>query len=378
MRINVSIEKSNYKKSSTIPIVNLADYFDETKKEQFIEEIRDALHTVGFFAVTNTRVRNHLLNNLYDSIRVFFAKSKEEKMQIEGGFTNNQRGYTSFGRTSAKGSEKIDFKEYFSMGREISNQEAMDLGSWQNIWPDCVDLECPAKAFYAHIEEYANLFQEIFALALGEDKDFLHQICENGDSSCRMIHYPISKGKKDPNKRTIWAGAHTDINLFTILPRATGEGLEVYNKEGKWIPVFVNEDAFIINAGDFLEIFSNGYFRSSLHRVLEPFHMKTDRYSTVMFVHPRSEEFIYPILRWVKKTGGKEKYIKATRMEMLMERLADMGIATDKMLKSLAKSRLLERLMTVDRASKEAMRAVYNAGYASDVIKEKLLVENMK
>ena len=52
-----------------------------------------------------------------------------------------------------------------------------------------------------------------------------------------------------------------------------------------------------------------------------------------------------------------------------MERLADLGLATDGMLKSLANSKVLERLMTVNRASPEAMEAVYKAGYASDKIK---------
>ena len=99
------------------------------------------------------------------------------------------------------------------------------------------------------------LIQEIFSVALGEEKDFLQKICTDGDSSCRMIHYPLNKTKIAIEKRPVWAKAHTDITLFTVLPKATAEGLEVCDENGNWIPVFVKEDAFIINAGDFLEIF---------------------------------------------------------------------------------------------------------------------------
>lgn len=356
-------------KSSTIPVLDLQDYFDEAKRDAFIEKIKEASHKVGFFAVKNTKVNQDIIDDLYITMKRFFAFEKHNKMKLCADENGNQRGYTSIGKESAKGTAIGDLKEFYTVGRDISKNEAAKLQCWPNTWPDFMDYKTSATNFYNHLDEYSELFQEIFSLALGEEKDFLFNGCKNGDTILRMLHYPLNKIKQEDKKRAVWSSAHTDITLFTILPKATAEGLEVCDDQGNWHRVYVKEDAMIINCGDFLEIYTNGYFKSALHRVIQPRNMQTDRYSSVLFVHPRSECLLYPLQRWVEKTGGVPKYIEATRLEMLMERLADLGLATDDMLKSIADTKLLERLLVVNRASKEAMEAVYKAGYASKEIK---------
>ena len=353
---------------STIPVVDHRDYYREGTKEAFIQEVRDALHSVGFFGVKHTGVDQKIINDLYTSLVTFFAFGQETKMEVSAALTLGQRGYVGFGGESAKGNGLGDVKEYYMIGRDLSDELLKEHQLFKNQWPQFMAFEAPATAFYKHLEGYSSLLQEIFSLALYQERDFLSNIWENGDTSCRMIHYP----NRDSEEGAVWAGAHTDINLCTILPRPTKEGLEVKDSDGNWIPVFVKEDAFIINAGDFLEIFSNGYFRSSVHRVRKPKTMDSDRYSCVYFVHPRSKAHLYPLQEFVEMTGGEEKYIKATRWEMLMERLADNNQASDEMLKELSESKLLERLMKVGRASKEAMQAVSDAGYASTEIEKEL------
>lgn len=358
-------------KESTIPVLDLRDYYDEQTREAFIEQVRDASHKVGFFALKNTGVNQEIIDNLYTSLEKFFAYDKEFKLLVDGtaNGSGGQRGYTAIGKEAAKGCAVGDLKEYYMVGRDLSEEQFKLLGYPANVWPEFYDFKSPASAFYCHLEEYSELIQEIFSLALGQKKDFLKEICADGDTSLRMIHYPVDNSQ---DHQAVWAAAHTDINAFTLLPKATAEGLEVCDDQGNWIPVFIKEDAMIVNVGDFIEIFSNGYFRSSLHRVMAPKNRQTDRYSCVHFVHPRGDSELYPLSSWIEKTGGKAKYIRATRNEMLWERLADLGYAPDFMLKDLAESKVLERLMTVNRSSLEAREAVYKAGYASEEIKKSL------
>ncbi|MCH9620965.1 MAG: hypothetical protein S4CHLAM20_03760 [Chlamydiia bacterium] len=355
-------------KESTIPVVDLQDYFNPDTKEKFIEDVRAAFHKVGFLGVKNTKVNQEIIDKLYAKIVEFFAFDVEDKMKVSAALSDGQRGFTHFGSEFAQGSNIPEPKEYYMMGRDLCDEDHIKYNIYKNSWPEFMDFKKPAQTFYNHLEEYSVLFQEIFSLALNQDKAFLNKICSNGDTSCRMIHYPNIASKEG----VFWAGAHTDVNLFTILPKATAAGLEVKDENGKWIPVFVKEDAFIINAGDFLEIISNGYFKSSLHRVKKPENMDQDRYSCVFFVHPRSEANLFPLNEWIEKTGGRKNYIKATRWEMLMERLVENGQATDGMLKELGESGVMERLMKVDRASVDAMKALRKAGYASDKVLEKL------
>ena len=46
----------------------------------------------------------------------------------------------------------------------------------------------------------------------------------------RFIHYPPLTGDEDPE--AVRAAAHEDINLITILPAATADGLQVQTMEG--------------------------------------------------------------------------------------------------------------------------------------------------
>lgn len=346
---------------STIAVLDLKEYYNEQTQEAFLEKVKEALHLEGFFALKNTGVNKDIVNRCYAEAKRFFKSPVELKLTADGASSNGQRGFCALGRVQAKGSSTSDFKEYYALGSES--------GAWDNIWPTFIDLQTPFTAYYQHMEEYGRVLEEIFSKALGEEGDFITKISMNADSSARLIYYPHDQSTFDED--AVWSREHTDIDTFTILPRATTKGLEVCDRNGNWKPVYVNEDAFIINCGDFLEAFSNGYFLSAKHRVRKPKGFKQDRYSSVFFVHTDAFAEIYPLQRWIDKVGEK-RYIKANRMELLMERLADLGVATDGMLKSLADSKVLERLMTVNRASTDAMKAVEKAGYASDEVKEKL------
>ena len=71
-----------------------------------------------------------------------------------------------------------------------------------------------------------------------------------------------------------WAGAHADINLTTVLPRATTAGLQVRTKaatddtDAVWVDAAPPEGHVIINTGIMLERISNGIIPSGWHRVV--------------------------------------------------------------------------------------------------------------
>ncbi|MCK4934918.1 MAG: hypothetical protein KAR79_04965, partial [Simkaniaceae bacterium] len=115
----------------------------------------------------------------------------------------------------------------------------------------------------------------------------------------------------------------------------------------------------------------NGYFRSAKRRVVAEPNQK-DRYSMLLFIHPRHEDSIGPIDACIALTGGEVKYAKATRWELLMERLADINLATPDMLKELANSGLMDRLIEVGRASPDAMKRLADNDCSSNNVKNNL------
>ncbi|KAF2307458.1 hypothetical protein GH714_028816 [Hevea brasiliensis] len=65
---------------------------------------------------------------------------------------------------------------------------------------------------------------------------------------------------------TLGMPPHSDYGFLTLLLQDEVEGLQIQYKE-KWFTVEPIPNAFVVNIGDHLEIFSNGKYKSVLHRV---------------------------------------------------------------------------------------------------------------
>jgi isopenicillin N synthase-like dioxygenase len=344
----------------TIPVVNLQDFYNPKTHDQFVAQIADALKEVGFFAVINSGVDSSVLETAYTAAQEFFRLDLATKLRLFDPATNGQRGYIA--GESAKGQKFADFKEFYHIGRENSAV----YGYYPNIWPEDFALQEPLSALYHALEMCKVPLEQAMAEAIGMPLHFLTAMTEKGDSLMRAIHYPAN-----PPVDQVWAAEHTDIDLFTILPRATADGLQVRNKEGVWINVRVPENAFIVNGGDMLENLTNGEFRSGPHRVVA-LNDNQERFSIVHFIHPRASDRLDPLPQCISRTGGIRKYAEATRWELLEERLADLGLASFDMLKDLATNGLMERLIAVGRASPKAMARLKDEGLASDAVLKEL------
>ena len=93
-------------------------------------------------------------------------------------------------------------------------------------------------------------------------------------------------------------------------------GLEVRGTNNTWVPATPIKDAIVVNAGDFLEIYTNGKLPATVHRVVVPeeeVKRKTCRQSIVFFVHPDHETTIYPLPKFVEAKGDNRKDEKKKR-----------------------------------------------------------------
>lgn len=358
----------NAGEQATIPVVDLNDFYDDAKHEIFMQELSDALHTYGFFAVKNVGMDPAVINEAFTAFKGFCSLDPDVKDRSNARGNNGQRGYVAFRTEVAKGAKFADFKEYYHVSPELTEEQYERLGYYRNVWPEEYDLRGPVLRYIRELEKYKLPLEKAFSELLGQREDFVSNMTGEGDCLMRLIHYP-APDLQDPNDQAVWAGAHTDIDFYTILPPATAEGLELQTKEGEWILVHVPDDTFIVNVGDFFENISNGYFRSGPHRVKSPLGKSDqERYSIVFFIHPRSTDQMGPLENMIEFTGGVRKFANATRWELLMERLVDTNVATESMMEELSKSGLMERLIEVGRASPDAMKRLKERGLASEAV----------
>ena len=136
----------------------------------------------------------------------------------------------------------------------------------------------------------------------------------------------ILMGKSLVNKRkTILGMAHLinqlpssipDYGLITLLYQDEMGGLEVRGVNNTWVAANPIKDSILINAGDFLEVYTNGRLPATVHRVVVPkeeIRRKTSRQSIVFFVHPDHETTISPLPMFLGANNDKNVAIVEKR-----------------------------------------------------------------
>lgn len=106
-----------------IPSVNLAEFLsgNSIEKKVFVRNLGKAFEEVGFVAVTNHGISDQLITDLYKNVQDFFSLALDQKRKYEIPVLYGQRGYTSFGKEHAKGSDAPDLKEFFQYGQTSRN-----------------------------------------------------------------------------------------------------------------------------------------------------------------------------------------------------------------------------------------------------------------
>jgi len=309
----------------SIPSLDLADFTSNTpeKKAQFVQELGQAFHTIGFVALKNHGLSEALRHQLYQAVESFFQLPMEVKTQYEHPELAGQRGYIGKGKETAKGHSKPDLKEFYHVGQP--NPMSHMPG---NVFPNEVpDFQTFTLQTYATFEQTGRTLLRAIALYLDLPEDYFDEKVYQGDSILRALHYfPIEDPDALP-EGAVRAAAHGDINLITLLMGASAEGLEVLRRDGQWIPVTALPDQIIINVGDMLDRLTNHKLKSTIHRVVNPPRekMKTSRYSIPFFMHPRPEMDLTCLNSCIDAENPKI-YEDMTAGQFLDERLRELGL----------------------------------------------------
>src|SRR5205085_7175688 len=96
---------------------------DPELKSAFVDKLGKAYEEIGFVAVKNHGVPDDLIAHIYEYVQQFFSLPLEKKLKYEIPGLAGQRGYTSFGREHAKGSEAADLKEFFQYGQNVEDDD---------------------------------------------------------------------------------------------------------------------------------------------------------------------------------------------------------------------------------------------------------------
>ncbi len=309
-----------------IPSIDLADFCssDVKRKENFVQSLGKAYEEIGFVAVKNHGLSNDLISDLYKVTQQFFSLPSVQKRKYEDPVLAGQRGYTSFGKEHAKGSEAPDLKEFYQYG-QVPRDSYKEEEYPPNISVSEVEgfNETFDKAYRAFEKSGKALLQAI-SIYLGLDEFYFDGYVHNGNSIIRAIHYPPITTEP---KSALRAEQHEDINLITLLIGASADGLQILTRQNTWVGVTSLPEQIVVNVGDMLQRLTNNKLKSTTHRVVNPprelWH--TSRFSIPFFLHPKSSMDLSCLSSCVN-AGHPIGYTDITAGEYLDERLREIGL----------------------------------------------------
>jgi isopenicillin N synthase-like dioxygenase len=279
-----------------IPIVDISALYGSHAGARLAtaQQLGAAARSAGVLYVTGHGLPPALFDELLVQTKQFFALPVEQKMQVYIGNSRNHRGYVPEGEEVFAGGTK-DAKEAYDLARDLPPDDPDFLAGipllGPNQWPQDPGFQSGISRYYEAAFAVGRALIGGFAQALGEESDFFEQFLYKPPSQLRLIHYPFNADAAD----TPGIGAHTDYECFTLL-RSTSPGLEILNEKGVWIDAPPVENAFVVNIGDMFELWTNGEFVATSHRVRK---VCEERYSFPLFFSVDYHTRIKPMARFV-------------------------------------------------------------------------------
>jgi isopenicillin N synthase-like dioxygenase len=284
-----------------VPVIDIGPFLagDAASRISTPQAVARACEEIGFFTIVRHGVDPALIAAATSASRQFFDLPVEEKARVRSADPAIPRGYRGIGAEGLAGTRADqtppDLKEMFHLGPPDFPHDAYhDAPTGKphfvdNVWPPTPEnFREAVTAYYRASEKLAADLMRIFALALGLPEDFFTDKIDRHISALRIIMYPEQTTAPLPGQ--LRAGAHSDYGTLTILLGENQPGsLEVYTRSGRWMPVHIPPESFVINIGDLMMRWTNDRWVSTLHRVVNPpaaLAAQARRLSLGFFHHP--------------------------------------------------------------------------------------------
>ncbi len=287
-----------------IPVIDLSNMVAGQDDPATIDALKTACRDIGFVYIRNHGVPPALIDTLLAAAREFFSRPMEEKDRVR--LNDRLRGYLPLRYRSYEGEPNAatSNQEGYWMGVERPLNPVNRLDG-PNVWPqDGMALRNAMEAYYDAAFGLAGVLMRGFSLALDQEPDFFARLFNPVQSLLKLNHYPPQDNPTTVSN--IGVVPHADEGGFTILWQDDNGGLEVQSKSGEWVEAPPIPGTYIINLGNTMQTWTNGYFSSTPHRVIN--RSGADRYSIPFFTNPRWDAPIKPLMGDTVESGDAEIY----------------------------------------------------------------------
>lgn len=249
----------------------------------FKTAIATAFKETGFAVISNHPINLQLIEEVHHAWCVFFD-------------SNNKQAY-QYNKKTLDG--------YFSFGEEKETYKRLDLKEFYYFYPWG---KCPSSLREKTLLLYNELvnFGEKILDALEDglpssirkqlSMPLIEMVKNSNRAVLRLLHYPAISSEnaqflKETQKGAIRAKEHEDLTLISIIMPLLGNGLEIRDLLSNYHKIPDGPDKLVINIGDMLSLCTQGFYKATTHRVINPTEesMYYSRYSNAFFLNPKDD-----------------------------------------------------------------------------------------
>ncbi|RAR00764.1 clavaminate synthase-like protein [Stemphylium lycopersici] len=319
-----------------IPVIDLTSSFSScvSDRKAVAAQMRKACTTSGFFYITNHGIPGPACDGILHQAKRFIHDlplSKKQELHLK--YNRFGLGWEPSEYTSIAGDKEE--KEVFNFAYEAELDPTGGDGQYKNLdgstgksnmWPKEDDLPCfysGVKDYYGSVLGLARHLFRLFALSLDLQEDYFDLMTTHPGGIARLLYYPPPKHPVSPDTPSgidepIGLGAHSDYECFTLLLTSTTPGLEILKPSGQWHIASHIPGALIVNVADFLMRWTNGLYKSTVHRVVN--RSAEARYS-VPFFFSVNYDTVVETLPTCLGEGEESKWKPIRAGEYILERL---------------------------------------------------------
>ncbi|ORY87439.1 hypothetical protein BCR35DRAFT_289504 [Leucosporidium creatinivorum] len=294
-----------------LPLIDLSSFLtpasSASSRAAVAQEVHAACAKFGFLYITglDSVVSRDEMNHALAEARSFFLDTPErekELLKIKG---DGARGWQKLGENVTQ--YKADHHEGLDLYRPVPNEDSTKLLHGPNQWPSSPPtFRSTMETWIEKMQVIGLALMEATAMGLGMDMEGeewaeLKGLVKESFWVMRCIGYP----PLPENAPGVSCGAHKDYGCWTLLHADSTPGaLQVFlqspdgdseenGARGTWLNADPIEGAFVVNVGEMWDVWTNGLYKATLHRVI---HKGSNyRVSIPFFYEPNFDAVIKPL-----------------------------------------------------------------------------------
>ncbi|KAI0197598.1 Clavaminate synthase-like protein [Astrocystis sublimbata] len=325
--------------------LDLSQFEQPGGKQRLANQLFEAIQKIGFFYVINFGLTQEQVDEQFAIGKEVFKLSTEEKLKFRADLENGgYNGYKPLGLREVRPGI-FDNTEIYNIPKFIPELE--------RTHPEVINENRPKIESFARTihENVAGKLLTLFAIILELPEDFFlerHRYDVRSDCHLRYMKYHHRTAEQNEALENVWVKGHTDFGSLTLLFRQPVAALQVRTPEEEWKWVKPYPGSITVNLADSLEFLTNGFLKSSIHRVVAPppDQVELDRLGVLYFVRPEDSLELKPVVSSVLERLGYNKVtdsgaVGITAGEWVKARVAK-GVAKSKVRSEQAEEEIIK------------------------------------